>query len=134
VGTNALRRATNAREFLARAEPVLRHAIEVIPGKEEARLIYLGVAHSRQDDPGRRLVVDIGGGSTECIVGRRFEPLLADSLQMGCVTWSVRHFEGGRITKKAMSRARLAARLEVRTIRSRYRRLGWNLSIGSSGT
>lgn len=134
VGTNALRRATNAREFLARAEPVLGHAIEVIPGKEEARLIYLGVAHSRQDDPGRRLVVDIGGGSTECVVGRRFEPLLMDSLDMGCVTFTLRHFADGRVTKKAMSRARLAARLEVRTIRARYRKVGWTTCIGSSGT
>src|SRR6185436_8596954 len=121
VGTNALRRATNAREFLARAEPVLRHGIEVIPGREEARLIYLGVSHSRQDDPGRRLVVDIGGGSTECVVGRRFEPLLMDSLDMGCVTFTLRHFPDGRVTKKTMERARLAARREVRTLRRRYR-------------
>jgi exopolyphosphatase/guanosine-5'-triphosphate,3'-diphosphate pyrophosphatase len=134
VGTNALRRATNATDFLARAEPVIGHAIEVIPGREEARLIYLGVAHSRQDDPGRRLVVDIGGGSTECVLGRRFEPLLMDSLDMGCVTYSLRHFEDGRVTKKAMERARLAARLEVRTIRRRYRKTGWTTCIGSSGT
>jgi exopolyphosphatase/guanosine-5'-triphosphate,3'-diphosphate pyrophosphatase len=134
VGTNALRRAPNAREFLARAEPVLGHSIEVIPGREEARLIYLGVAHSRQDDPGRRLVVDIGGGSTECIIGRRFEPLLMDSLYMGCVAWSMRHFEGGRVTKKSMRRARLAARLELRPIRRRYRRVGWETCLGSSGT
>ncbi len=134
VGTNALRRAKNVREFLARAEPVLGHSIEVIPGREEARLIYLGVAHSRQDDPGRRLVVDIGGGSTECIIGRRFEPLVTDSLDMGCVVWSMRHFEGGRVTKKAMRRAVLAARLEMRPIRRRYRRLGWTTCLGSSGT
>jgi exopolyphosphatase/guanosine-5'-triphosphate,3'-diphosphate pyrophosphatase len=134
VGTNALRRATNVREFLARAEPVLGHAIEVIPGREEARLIYLGVAHSRQDDPGRRLVVDIGGGSTECIIGRGFEPLAMDSLDMGCVAWSLRHFKGGRVTRKSMRRARLAARLELRPIRRRYRRLGWTTCLGSSGT
>lgn len=134
VGTNALRRAKNSREFLARAETVLGHSIEVIPGREEARLIYLGVAHSRQEDPGRRLVVDIGGGSTECIIGRGFEPLATDSLDMGCVTWSMRHFPDGRVTKKSMERARLAARLEVRPIRRRYRKLGWTTCLGSSGT
>jgi len=134
VGTNALRRARNVREFLARAEPVLGHAIEVIPGREEARLIYLGVAHARQDDPGRRLVVDIGGGSTECIIGRRFEPIVTDSLDMGCVTMSLRHFADGRITRKSMQRAQVAARLELRPIRRRYRRLGWSVCLGSSGT
>lgn len=134
VGTSALRQAKNADEFLRRAERQLGHAIEVVPGREEARLIYLGVAHSRQDDVGQRLVVDIGGGSTECIIGRRFEPLLTDSLHMGCVEWSQRYFKGGRITKKGMEKARIAARLEVRTIRNRYRRLGWQASIGSSGT
>src|SRR5882724_11810582 len=134
VGTNALRRAKNSREFLARAETALGHSIEVIPGREEARLIYLGVAHSRQEDAGRRLVVDIGGGSTECIIGRGFEPLATDSLDMGCVTWSLRHFPDGRVTKKTMERARLAARLEVRPIRRRYRKLGWSTCLGSSGT
>ena len=134
VGTNALRRARNVREFLARAQPVLGHRIEVIPGREEARLIYLGVAHARQDDPGRRLVVDIGGGSTECIIGRRFEPIVTDSLDMGCVVWSLRHFPGGRVTRKSMERATLAARLELRPIRRRYRRLGWSVCLGSSGT
>jgi exopolyphosphatase/guanosine-5'-triphosphate,3'-diphosphate pyrophosphatase len=134
VGTNALRRARNSREFLARAEPVLGHAIEVIPGKEEARLIYLGVAHARQDDRGRRLVVDIGGGSTECIIGRRFEPIVTDSLDMGCLVWSLRHFANGRVTRKSMARARVAARLELRPIRRRYLRLGWSVCLGSSGT
>jgi exopolyphosphatase / guanosine-5'-triphosphate,3'-diphosphate pyrophosphatase len=134
VGTSALRQAKNAGDFLRRAERQLGHAIEVVPGREEARLIYLGVAHSRQDDVGQRLVVDIGGGSTECIIGRGFEPLVTDSLHMGCVEWSLRYFKGGRITKKGMQKARIAARLEVRTIRNRYRRLGWQASIGSSGT
>jgi exopolyphosphatase/guanosine-5'-triphosphate,3'-diphosphate pyrophosphatase len=134
VGTNALRRAKNVREFLARAEPVLGHSIEVIPGREEARLIYLGVAHSRQDDAGRRLVVDIGGGSTECIIGRRFEPIVTDSLDMGCVVWSLRHFRGGRVTRKSMKSAQVAAHLELRPIRRRYRRLGWSVCLGSSGT
>jgi exopolyphosphatase / guanosine-5'-triphosphate,3'-diphosphate pyrophosphatase len=134
VGTNALRRAKNAPEFLARAEPVLGHAIEVVPGKEEARLIYLGVARSRPDDVGRRLVVDVGGGSTEIVLGRGDEPVVADSLDMGCVTFSLRHFPRGRLTRKAMQRARIAARREVRPIRRRYRRLGWSVAIGSSGT
>jgi exopolyphosphatase/guanosine-5'-triphosphate,3'-diphosphate pyrophosphatase len=134
VGTNALRRARNIREFLSGAEPVLGHSIEVIPGREEARLIYLGVAHSRQDDPGRRLVVDVGGGSTECIIGRRFEPIVTDSLDMGCVAWSLKHFERGRVSKKSMRRAELAAHLQLRPIRRRYRRIGWTTCLGSSGT
>ena len=92
VGTNTLRRARNARAFLARAEQALGFPIEVIPGLEEARLIYLGVAHSRADDSQRRLVVDIGGGSTEIILGEGADTIGADSLHMGCVSWSLRFF------------------------------------------
>lgn len=134
VGTNALRRARNGRDFLSKADAVLGHPIEVIPGREEARLIYLGVAHARSADPGKRLVVDVGGGSTECVIGRGFEPKLLDSLDMGCVTWSLRHFPDGRVTRKSMRRATVAARLEVRTISRRYRRMGWSVCLGSSGT
>jgi exopolyphosphatase/guanosine-5'-triphosphate,3'-diphosphate pyrophosphatase len=134
VGTNALRAAKNSRGFLTRAQRALRHPIEVIPGREEARLIYLGVAHSEPASAGRRLVVDIGGGSTEVIVGERFEPLRMDSLYMGCVSWTRRFFDDGRITVKAIRRARIAAGLEVRTIARMTRALGWDEVLGASGS
>ncbi|MDO9320895.1 MAG: exopolyphosphatase, partial [Pseudomonas sp.] len=98
VGTNALREARNCADFIRRAEEILGHPVEVISGREEARLIYLGVSHSSADTPGKRLVVDIGGGSTEFIIGQRFEPLLRESLQMGCVSFTQRYFRDGKIT------------------------------------
>jgi len=134
VATSALRVARNAREFLAEAERALGHPIEVVAGREEARLIYLGVSHNLEDEPGRRLVVDIGGGSTECILGERFEPLLVDSLEMGCVGFSRRYFAGGAIRRRHHEEAVLAARLEVRGAATRFRELGWQSAVGSSGT
>lgn len=134
VGTSALRVAKNSREFLERAEEALGHRIEIVSGAEEARLIYLGVAHDLSDDAGRRLVVDIGGGSTECILGERFEPLRTDSLHMGCVNWTQRFFDGGRIERGAMREARIAAGLEVQSLERAYRRLGWDECVGASGT
>jgi len=134
VGTNALRQATNARGFLLRARRVLGHPIEVIPGREEARLIYLGVAHSLADDAGRRLVIDIGGGSTECILGERLDPVTTDSLYMGCVTWTRRFFPHGEIRRKRMDEAVIAARLELQSIERHYRAVGWERCVGSSGT
>lgn len=134
VGTSALRLARNSREFVERAEEALGHKIEIVSGLEEARLIYLGVAHDLSDDAGRRLVVDIGGGSTECILGERFEPLRTDSLHMGCVNWSRRFFERGVITRDAMREARIAAGLEVQSLERAHRRLGWVECVGASGT
>lgn len=134
VGTNTFRQARNARSFLARAERALGHPIEIISGGEEARLIYLGVAHSLPDDGERRLVIDIGGGSTECIVGQRLETLEASSLYMGCVGYSMRFFPDGRVRARALEQARLAARLELQTIERRFRALGWEECRGSSGT
>jgi len=137
VGTNALRVAKNAPQFLAEAEAVLGFPIEVIFGREEARLIYAGVAHglSIPREPGeRRLVVDIGGGSTECIIGTGLEPLLMESLHIGCVSASLRFFPEGRIDKQGFKQAELAARGEVQTLVEPYRELGWSEAIGSSGT
>jgi exopolyphosphatase/guanosine-5'-triphosphate,3'-diphosphate pyrophosphatase len=134
VGTSALRMARNARVFLERAEEALGHRIEIVSGLEEARLIYLGVAHDVSDDVERRLVIDIGGGSTECILGERFEPLRTDSLHMGCVNYSLGFFADGEITREALDKARIAARLEVQTLERTYRALGWEECIGSSGT
>ncbi|MGH7163201.1 MAG: exopolyphosphatase, partial [Planctomycetota bacterium] len=134
VGTNALRQARNAREFLEKARSALGHAIEVVPGPEEARLIYLGVSHSSPDVAGHRLVIDIGGGSTECILGERFDPLLTASLFMGSVSWSLRHFPGGEVTRDGFYRAQVAALLEFQSIERRFRGVGWEACVGSSGT
>lgn len=134
VGTNTLRAAKNSAQFLPRFERALGHAIDVVPGREEARLSYLGVCHTEPDAAGRRLVCDIGGGSTEITLGERFDPLLAECLYMGCVSWTRRHFDGGRITRKRFREARIAARLEVQTIVRTFRALGWEECLGASGT
>ncbi|MBW6390489.1 exopolyphosphatase [Billgrantia antri] len=133
VGTNALRDAHNSQTLIDRAEALLGHRIEIIGGREEARLIYLGAAHSLAEN-GRRLIIDIGGGSTEFIIGERFEPLALESLQLGCVTYTRRFFEDGEISEKRMRRAELSARSELANIRRPYCQLGWNDPVGSSGT
>lgn len=134
VGTNTLRQAKNARLFLKQAISTLGHHIEVISGQEEARLIYLGVAQALSNAAERRLVVDIGGGSTECIIGEAFEPKLADSLYMGCVSFTKRFFPDGKITADRMDAAELAAQRELKSIESRFWNLGWQTAVGSSGT
>ena len=138
VGTNALRVAKNSPQFLREARAALGFPIEVIAGREEARLIYLGVAHSTppapQRAPYRRLVVDIGGGSTEFIIGQGLEPLLTESLYMGCVSFSLGYFPEGKVEKSRMKKAELAARQELAGMVGEYRALGWEEAIGSSGT
>lgn len=134
VGTNTLRVARNAREFIARAEQVLGHDVEVVAGREEARLIYLGVSHTMPANGGRRLVVDIGGGSTEIIIGEQFESVATESLHVGCVSFSQRYFAGGQISEKNFARAVLATRQEAQTIEAAYRALGWQQAVGASGT
>lgn len=134
VGTATFRRVRDGEAFLRRASECLGARIEVLPGREEARLVYLGVAHALGDDEGRRLVVDIGGGSTECMLGTRFVSERGDSLAMGCVTWTKRFFSGGRITQEAMSAAVLAARVELEPISHLYGAGNWDHAIGSSGT
>ncbi len=134
VGTNTLRQARNSADFLRRASAALGHEVEVISGYEEARLIYLGVAHSIADDGGQRLVVDIGGGSTEFILGRGFEPELMESLHMGCVSLTNTYFPDGGITKKRMQKAVLAAQRELEPVREGFVRRGWQRVLGSSGT
>lgn len=108
VGTHTLRQATNAAEFLKRAEKVIPYPIEIISGNEEARLIFMGVEHT-QPERGRKLVIDIGGGSTELVIGEDFEPRLVESRRMGCVSFSQAYFPGGTINKENFQRARLAA-------------------------
>ncbi|KHT59161.1 exopolyphosphatase [Photobacterium gaetbulicola] len=133
AATYTLRQAKNAHVFLKRAESVLPYPIEIIPGTEEARLIYLGVAHT-QPDSGKKLVVDIGGGSTELIIGDDFEPQLAYSKHMGCVSYHKRFFAKGKISAKNMAAAQLAAQQKLESIASQYIREGWQTAIGSSGT
>lgn len=134
VGTNTLRRIRPSDRFLEQAQNALGHSIEVISGIEEARLVYLGVAHSLPDPGGRRLVVDIGGGSTEIIIGEDFEPVKLESLYMGCVGMSQRFFSDGNITKSAMKNAILAARLELQSCKRSFLASGWSMATGSSGT
>ncbi len=134
VGTNTLRKAHGAADFLARAEAALGHPIAIISGQEEARLVYKGVCHDLQDTGARRLVVDIGGGSTEVIVGEGVHILRADSLFMGCVGYTLRFFPDGQLTDAAFDRATVAARLELGAVKRLYRSLGWVNAYGSSGT
>lgn len=134
VATNALRVAKNAPAFLERAQQVLGFPIEVIAGREEARLIYIGASHSLPPAPHKRLVVDIGGGSTEFIIGKQHDPQVMESLYMGCVSYSQHFFPGGRIDKKRMRDAQVAAAQELELIAHDYRRIGWDEAIGSSGT
>lgn len=134
VGTNALRVAKNAPRFLSRAEEALGFPIEIVAGREEARLIYLGVSHSLPPSPAPRLVVDIGGGSTEFIIGRGYEPELMESLYMGCVSYSLRYFPDGQITKSRLRDAELAARRELQTIVREFARSLWSEAVGSSGS
>jgi exopolyphosphatase / guanosine-5'-triphosphate,3'-diphosphate pyrophosphatase len=134
VGTNTLRRARNRAEFLARAEEALGHDIEIIAGREEARLIYLGVSHSLEDGCERRLVIDIGGGSTELILGQQFKPEYMDSLYIGCVGLSSRFFSDGRIDAGRLQAAEIAALQEFESVEAQYRRSGWDSVIGASGT
>ncbi|XKE44997.1 exopolyphosphatase [Halomonas organivorans] len=133
VGTNALRDADNSQDFIDRAEALLGTRIEIIAGREEARLIYLGAAHAVAEE-GRRLIVDIGGGSTEFIIGEHFEPQALESLRMGCVTFTRRFFDNGEITEKRMRRAELAALSELANIQRPFQKLGWSDPVGSSGT
>jgi len=134
AGTNTLRMAKDSGAFIRKGERVLGHPIEIIAGLEEARLIYLGVAHglSASDEP--RLVVDIGGGSTEVIVGEGFTPNIRESLHMGCVSMSRSYFDDGRLGSKQMDQAEIAARLELRPVRATFSSAGWRKAVGCSGT
>ncbi|QJR15492.1 exopolyphosphatase [Usitatibacter palustris] len=134
VGTNTLRVAKNAREFLAKAESTLGFPIEIISGREEARLIYMGVVHSLPLSSQNRLVVDIGGGSTEFIIGNKMKPRVMESLYMGCVSYTRRFFPEGKVDKKSFKAAELAAREEVQALVERFEKEGWKEAVGSSGT
>ena len=134
VGTNTLRKARGSGAFLESAEQLLGHPVEVIAGIEEARLIYLGASHSLPLVEGPQLVVDIGGGSTEIVAGRGYQPEDLESLYVGCVGMSERFFGKQKLTARRFERARLAARLELEPVRERFRKTGAQRWIGCSGT
>lgn len=134
VGTNTMRKLKRGADFHAAAETALGHSIEIISGVEEARLVYGGVTHGMGLAGPRRLVVDIGGGSTEIIIGRGAEPKMMESVGLGCVVHQGRFFEDGVITRARFREARLAARVAIEFLEHRYRKAGWDLAIGASGT
>jgi exopolyphosphatase / guanosine-5'-triphosphate,3'-diphosphate pyrophosphatase len=134
VGTNTLRVAKNARAFLKRARVALGFPIEVVAGREEARLIYLGVAHELPLSTQRRLVIDIGGGSTELIIGSGYKPQKLASLYMGCVSHSLRYFPDGRVTRSGFKQAEIAARAELQPVASAFSSRHWQRALGASGT
>lgn len=134
VATNTFRVAKNAPQLLKQAEEALGFPIEIIAGREEARMIFVGVSHGLPRAKHKRLVIDIGGGSTEFIVGEGLEPLEMESLYMGCVSYSMRYFAEGKITESAFERAQLAAATEIQSISKRFKAGQWHEAVGSSGT
>jgi exopolyphosphatase/guanosine-5'-triphosphate,3'-diphosphate pyrophosphatase len=134
VATNTFRVAKNAREFLPQAERALGFPIDVIGGHEEARLIYLGVAHELPRSVEPRLVIDIGGGSTEFIIGRGLEPERLESLKIGCVGLTQRFFPDGRLTAEAFAAAETVARAEIEAIAKEFGPRHWHDAYASSGT
>lgn len=134
VGTQTLRRMRNANAFLLVAETALGCPVDIIGGREEARLIYLGVSQGVSGVDERRLVIDIGGGSTELVIGEGLQPLEMESLQFGCVSATDWYFGSGKLTARKFAKAELAVMAELQELQHRYRRLGWQTAIGSSGT
>lgn len=134
VGTYTLRQAHGRGHFLQRAGAVLGHPVEVISGQEEARLIYRGVNFAQGPAAGRRLIIDVGGGSTEFALGERAVPHVLESLDMGCVTYSRRFFDTGKISRRRWKAAKIAAELELQPVRQAYRDHGWDEAIGTSGS
>lgn len=134
VGTNTLRRTKNADDFIFHAEQALGFPIEIISGIEEARLIYQGVSHVLEQDYQSRLIIDIGGGSTELIIGEGFTPKLMNSLEMGCVMMTKKFFADGKIKEKQMQAARIYVLQRMKAVHHAYKRLGWEAVIGSSGS
>jgi exopolyphosphatase/guanosine-5'-triphosphate,3'-diphosphate pyrophosphatase len=134
VGTNTLRMAKNTGQFLLQAEQALGHPIEIVSGIEEARLVYQGVAQSLPPDGKRRMVMDIGGGSTEFIIGVDQTPLQKESLRLGCVSMSLAHFDDGKITQKRFKKAVIAAQSELEPFEHLFIRGRWDEAVGASGT
>ena len=133
VGTNTLRQAKNSRGFIEKGSKALGHPISIIGGKEEARLVYLGVSHSLVGEDGKRFVMDIGGGSTELIIGENFEPLHLRSLEMGCVSMSRAFFRNGKLKVKNWDRAGIDAHLKLRPVRRYFQKVDWTSATGEYG-
>lgn len=134
VATNTFRVAKNAPQLLEAAQEALGFPIEIIAGREEARMIFVGVSHGLPYTEQKRMVMDIGGGSTEFIIGEGFAPQEMESLYMGCVSYSMRFFGDGRITEEQLERAEITARTEIQGISSRFAAGAWHEAVGSSGT
>lgn len=134
VGTQTFRRMKNANALLMIAETALGCSIDIIAGREEARLIYLGVTQGVSGQENHRLVIDIGGGSTELVIGEGLEPLEMESLQYGCVSLTRRFFGDGQITTERWKKAESSVMADLQELRQRYLKTGWDVAIGSSGT
>jgi len=134
VGTKTLREARNTDEFIRKAQKWLNHPIEVISGLEEARLIYLGVAHGHAATDSKRLVVDIGGGSTELIVGKGMKPIVRDSIGLGSVSTMLEHFPDGDISVRQMLRAVMETQLEIYPVAEHFTAGKWQQAVGCSGS
>ncbi|HED33800.1 MAG TPA: exopolyphosphatase [Gammaproteobacteria bacterium] len=134
VGTNTLRRIKNVDDFIFQAEQALGFPIEIISGIEEARLIYQGVSHTLEHDQRSRLIIDIGGGSTELIIGEGYSPRLMNSLEMGCVMMTRAFFDDGKIKSKRIQEARIFVLRKMKDIHYVYTLAGWDVVIGASGS
>ena len=134
VGTNTLRRALNGQDFVDEANQLLGHEIEIISGREEARLIYGGVLQDASEPNRSRLVIDIGGGSTELIVGDGYVPTVIESINVGCVSMSQRHFKNGRISSSTMRRTANNTLMEIHPVLHKYTQSTWQEVVGCSGT
>lgn len=134
VATNAVRVAANAEPFIKKAEKALGFPIDVVSGSEEARLIYCGVAHQLPANEENRLVVDIGGGSTEFIIGNNYTPIAIESIPLGCINLGQMFFPNGEMTAQAIEEAILYARQQVVILQRQFTKIGWNISVASSGS
>jgi exopolyphosphatase/guanosine-5'-triphosphate,3'-diphosphate pyrophosphatase len=134
VATQTLREARNRDTFLTRAQQILGFPIEVISGREEARLIYQGVAHLLPQTDDRRLVIDIGGRSTELILGQGLNASVTESYRVGSVAWSMKYFRQGQLDEASFERAEIAAKAILDEALSLVPRQGWDVAYGSSGT
>jgi len=135
VGTNTLRRAKKRERFMREAHRLLGKPIEIISGREEARLIYSAVSHTFPESEQRRLVIDIGGGSTELALGTGSKPALMESVHMGCVSYTHQYLKGGEtISATTMKKAMTEAQLELQPLTVAYQHYGWDEVVGCSGT
>jgi len=134
VGTNTLRRARNSSDFMDEAQSILGKPIEIISGREEARLIFSAVSHAAPDPDTQRLVMDIGGGSTELIIGQGYKPKLLESVNMGCVSYTTKFFTDKKIRSSDFKKASVEAQVELSPIARAYADMGWSEVTGCSGT